>query len=92
MKARVRIEMPPGTEGNLHARARVVEGIAKQLGVSVNDAHEGCEHGELSKSERKELPKLRHRMPQTLIDRSVSLYEKLTARMLEEVTAVLLGE
>lgn len=88
MKARVRIELPPGVGDTPDVRARVVKQVAARLNV---DAHVGCgpdcEH-DLEKSE-KPMPKLRHRAPQAGIDRAAKLYETMMARMVEDIAAAL---
>lgn len=83
MKARIRIELPPGVGDTPDVRARLVSQVAAQLGCAG-----GCEHG-LEKSERAEVKKLRHRAPQAGIDHAAKLYEQLTRAMIDDIAAAL---
>jgi hypothetical protein len=85
MQARVTIELPPGTEGNLGVRAKLVAAVACHLGV---DVHGHGDHGAIEKAER-EPKRLRHRMPQTLVDRSAALYETMLGRMVDDIAKIL---
>lgn len=85
MKARIRVELPPGVVDNHAVRAKLVSQVAARLGV---DPHAGCSHGDLEKSD-KSAPKLRHRAPQEAVDASAKLYERLMRAMVEDIAAAL---
>lgn len=86
MKARVRIELPPGAEVNHGVRAKLVERVAAQLGV---DAHVDCDHDHDFEKSEKAPPKLRHRAAQEGVDRSSKLYKAMMDRMVADIAAVL---
>jgi len=85
VKARIRVELPPGVEDTPDVRAKLASAVAARLGV---DPHAGCTHGDLEKSE-KAPPKLRHRAPQEGIDRATKLYENLMGAMIDDIAAAL---
>lgn len=86
MKARIRVELPPGVKDTPDVRAKLVSAVAARLGVDEHAA--GCTHGSFEKSE-KPAPKLRHRSPQAAIDASTKLYEAMLGGMLDEIAAAL---
>jgi len=85
MKARIKIELPPGVEDTHDVRAKLVSALSTQLGVA---PHANCDHGDLEKAEM-EPKKLPHKMPQALIDRVQKAYQEQMSSMLDEITAVL---
>jgi hypothetical protein len=84
MKARIRIDLPPGTVVSHDVRARIVSGVTAHLDV---DDHAHCSH-DLKKSD-KPAPKLRYRAPQESIDKADKLYESMMQAMIDDIAAAL---
>lgn len=88
MKAKVRLELPPGAVVDDGVRAALVRGLAAQLGVPLAPAHDhDCD---LEKSERDR--KLPHRAVQGWIEESSGVYRAMMDQMLDEIVAVLAEE
>ena len=83
MKARIRVELPPGVEATPDVRAKLVKAVHAKLGCGPD-----CDHSDLEKSEAppRRLP---HKAPQAAVERSAAVYERMAAAMLDEIAAVL---
>jgi hypothetical protein len=82
VKARIRVELPPGVEVTPDVRAKLEKAIHAKLGCGPD-----CDHGDLEKSEAPR--KLPHRAPQAAVERSTALYERMMGSMMDEIAAVL---
>ena len=81
MKARIRVELPPGVEATPDVRAKLVKAVHAKLGCGPD-----CDHSDLEKSEAppRRLP---HKAPQAAVERSAAVYEQVVPLIVDLVSA-----
>lgn len=84
MKARIRLELPPGVEITPDVRAKLLKAVEHKLDA----CGDGCAHDDpLEKSGTvRQLP---HVAAQAAVDRSIALYDAMMGGMMKEIFSVL---